>query len=254
MIHPTAIIHPSAEIPESVTVGPYCVIGEGVKLGEDCVLHNAVTLSGPTIIGARNRFYTGACIGGQTQDLKYAAEPTYLEVGDDNTFREFVTINRGTLPGAKTVVGSRNNLLAYCHVAHDCILGDNIIFSNNASIAGHVIVEDNVILGGMTAVHQFCRIGKFAITGGCSKIVQDVPPFMIADGNPAEVRGVNQIGLQRHGFEADIRPLKEAYKALFMRGGNFLEAVERLELEHGAQSSIAHLCGFIRSSQRGVLR
>jgi len=255
MIHPTAIIHPGTEIADNVTIGPYCVIGEGVRLGEGCVLHNGVTLNGPSTIGARNSFFPGACIGGLTQDLKYAGEPTYLEIGDDNTFRECTTVNRGTLPGSRTTIGNHNLFLAYCHIAHDCTVGNHVIFSNNGTIAGHVTVEDHVIIGGLAAVHQFCRLGKFAIAGGCSKISQDVPPFMIVDGNPAEVRGVNKVGLQRHGFtEADIRPLKEAYKALFMRGGNFLEALARLETEHGGQSNVAHLCAFIRSSQRGIAR
>lgn len=255
MIHPTAIIHPRAEIAAGSSIGPYCVIGEGVRLGEDCVLHNGVTLTGPCTIGAGNQFFTGACIGGVTQDLKYKGEPTYLEIGDGNTFREYNTVNRGTLPGSKTVIGSGNLFLAYCHIAHDCTVGSHVIFSNNGTIAGHVTVEDHVILGGLTAVHQFCRLGKFAITGGCSKIVQDVPPFMIADGNPAEVRGVNQVGLQRHGFtETDIRPLKEAYKALFMRTGNLSEILPQVEARHGGNDSIQHLCAFIRASQRGIVR
>jgi UDP-N-acetylglucosamine acyltransferase len=255
MIHPTAIIHPGAEIAAGVGVGPYSVIGEGVRIGEGCVLHNNVTLTGPAVIGARNTFFTGACIGGVTQDLKYTGEPTYLEIGDDNVFRECTTVNRGTLPGAKTVIGHHNLFLAYCHIAHDCMVGNHVIFSNNGTLAGHVVVEDYVILGGLTAVHQFCRLGKHAITGGCSKIVQDVPPFMIVDGNPAEVRGVNVVGLQRHGFdEAAIRPLKEAYKSLFMRGNNIAEALAELEALAGTSPAVAHLAAFIESSQRGIIR
>lgn len=255
MIHPTAIIHPTADIAPSAVIGPYCVIGEGVRLGEGCVLHNGVTINGPALIGSHNIFYPGACIGGQTQDLKYAGEPTFLEIGDHNVFRECTTVNRGTLPGARTVIGSYNNFLAYCHIAHDCIVGSHVIFSNNGTLAGHVVVEDHVILGGLTAVHQFCRLGKHAITGGCSKIVQDVPPFMIVDGNPAAVRGVNVVGLQRHGFdEAGIRPLKEAYKILFMRGHNTAEAVAELEPLCGANPAVAHLSAFIQSSKRGIIR
>ena len=255
MIHPTAIIHPGAEIAAGVGVGPYSMVGEGVRLGAGCVLHNNVTLTGPAVIGARNTFFTGACIGGVTQDLKYTAEPTYLEVGDDNVFRECTTVNRGTLPGAKTVIGNHNLFLSYCHIAHDCLVGNHVIFSNNGTLAGHVIVEDYVILGGLTAVHQFCRLGKHAITGGCSKIVQDVPPFMIVDGNPAAVRGVNVVGLQRHGFdETAIRPLKEAYKSLFMRGNNNTEALAELEALSGTSPAVAHLTAFIQSSQRGIIR
>ena len=255
MIHPTAIIHPGAELAAGVRVGPYSVIGEGVRLGEGCVLHNNVTLTGPAVIGARNTFFTGACIGGVTQDLKYTGEPTYLEIGDDNVFRECTTVNRGTLPGAKTVIGNHNLFLSYCHIAHDCTVGNHVIFSNNGTLAGHVVVEDHVILGGLTAVHQFCRLGKHAITGGCSKIVQDVPPFMIVDGNPAAVRGVNIVGLQRHGFdESAIRPLKEAYKTLFMRGNNNAEALAELESLSSTSPAVAHLAAFIESSQRGIIR
>ena len=255
MIHPTALIDPGAEIAAGVSVGPYCVIGEGVSLGEGCVLHNNVTLTGPAVVGARNTFFTGACIGGITQDLKYAGEPTHLEIGDDNVFRECTTVNRGTLPGAKTVIGHHNLFLSYCHIAHDCIVGNHVIFSNNGTLAGHVIVEDYVILGGLTAVHQFCRLGQHAITGGCSKIVQDVPPFMIVDGNPAAVRGVNVVGLQRHGFdETAIRPLKEAYKALFMRGNNITESLAELEALSGTSPAVAHLTAFIHSSPRGFIR
>ena len=255
MIHPTAIIHRGAEIAAGARVGPYSVIGEGVRLGEGCLLHNHVTLTGPAVIGARNTFFTGACIGGVTQDLKYAGEPTHLEIGDDNVFRECTTVNRGTLPGAKTVIGNHNLFLAYCHIAHDCQVGNHVIFSNNGTLAGHVVVEDYVILGGLTAVHQFCRLGKHAITGGCSKIVQDVPPFMIVDGNPAAVRGVNVVGLQRHGYdEAAIRPLKEAYKTLFMRGNNITEALAELEALPGTSPAVDHLTTFVQSSQRGIIR
>lgn len=255
-IHPTAIISPQAEIGTGVEIGPYCVIGEGVVLGDGCKLQNHVTIHGPSRIGARNTFYTAAAIGQQTQDLKYQGEPTFLEVGEDNVFREFCTVNRGTLPGSKTIIGSHNHFLAYCHIAHDCIVGDHVIFSNNGTLAGHVVVEDHVILGGLTAVHQFCRIGAYAITGGCSKIVQDVAPYLIADGNPAAVRGVNLVGLQRAGFpENDIRALKEAYKALFLRKQNTTLALEALEQsEHAANPRVARLITFIRASSRGVTR
>lgn len=255
-IHPTAIISPRAELGSAVEVGPYCVVGDGVVLGDGCVLHNHVTIHGPSHIGARNTFYPSACIGQQTQDLKYKGEPTFLEVGDDNVFREFCTVNRGTLPGSKTLIGSHNHFLAYGHIAHDCVVGSHCIFSNNGTLAGHVVVEDHVIIGGLTAVHQFCRIGAYAITGGCSKIVQDVPPYMIADGNPAEIRGVNLVGLQRAAFpEEDVRALKEAYKALFLRKQNTTAALDSLtQGEYGKNPRIEKLAEFIRSSQRGVTK
>ena len=255
MIHPTAIIDPAAELAAGVAVGPYCVIGAGVRLGEGCVLHSQVTLTGPALIGARNVFFPGACIGGVTQDLKYRGEPTFLEVGDDNVFREYTTVNRGTWGGAKTSIGSHNLFLAYCHIAHDCQVGNHVIFSNNGTLAGHVVVEDHVILGGLTAVHQFCRLGRHAITGGCSKIVQDVPPFMIVDGNPAAVRGVNAVGLQRGGYgEAAIRPLKQAYKSIFMRGQALSEALEEIRPLALESPEVAHLAAFIASSSRGIIR
>ena len=193
-IHPTAVIDAGAEIGDECEIGPYCVIGAGVVLGEGCWLQHHVSLSGPSRFGARNRIYAFASLGQQTQDLKYAGEPTHLEVGEGNCFREFTTVHRGTAPGSVTRIGSRGNFLAYTHVAHDCTVGDEVIFSNNGTLAGHVEVGDFAVIGGLTAVHQFCRIGAHALTGGCSKIVQDVPPYMIADGNPAKVRSYNKVG------------------------------------------------------------
>src|SRR4051812_26899646 len=209
-IHPTAIVDPGAELGAGTNVGPYCVIGPEVVLGPECWLQHHVTVCGPTRAGARNKFYAYSSIGQQTQDLKYAGEPTYLEIGDENTFREFVTVNRSTTSEGKTRVGSRGNFLAYSHIGHDCTVGDAVIFSNNGTLAGHVKIDDHAVMGGLTAVHQFCRIGRFAITGGCSKIVQDVPPFMIADGNPATVRGGNLVGVGRDGFAPPrIKSIKE---------------------------------------------
>ena len=257
-IHPTTVVSPEAQLGEGVVVGPYSVIGAGVKLGDGCLLHNSVTISGPSTIGSGNEFYAQTCIGGRTQDLKYSGEPTYLGIGQDNTFRECVTVNRGTSPGDKTIIGSGGNFLAYSHVAHDCIVGDGVIFSNNGTLAGHVDVADNAILGGLSAVHQFCRIGRHAITGGCSKIVQDVPPFMIADGNPAVVRGVNSVGLQRHGFsEEHIRALKEAYKTIYRRNLNVADAVAQLRERHAEDAEehpVNELVAFIDASERGIIR
>src|SRR5688572_18101313 len=228
-IHPTAVIDPGAQIGSGCEVGPYCVIGADVVLGDGCWLQHHVSLNGPSRVGRGNKFYAFASIGQRTQDLKYSAEPTFLEVGDDNTFREFVTVNRGTSPEAKTTIGSRNNFLAYCHIAHDCVVGNDVIFSNNGTLAGHVVVEDHVVLGGFTAVHQFCRIGRLAMTGGCSKIVQDVPSYMIADGNPARIRGINKTGLERHGFSAEaMRQIKEAYRILYRSENNVAQAIEQM--------------------------
>lgn len=254
-IHPTAVIHPSAQLGEGCEIGPYCVVGEGVQLGDNCWLQNHVTLVGPSRFGAGNRFFSFSSIGQQTQDLKYAGEPTYLEVGADNTFREFVTVNRGTAPGSATRVGSGGHFLAYSHIAHDCVVGDQVIFSNNGTIAGHVEVGDHAVIGGLTAVHQFCRIGAYAITGGCSKIVQDVPPFMIADGNPAGIRGLNRVGLERHGFSAEsLKLLKEAYRILYRSELNLQQAVARVLDELPETPELLRLVAFLSSSSRGVIR
>ncbi|MFT4546155.1 MAG: UDP-N-acetylglucosamine acyltransferase [Verrucomicrobiales bacterium] len=257
-IHPTAIIDPAAKIGMGVEIGPYCVIYAGVEIGDGCWLQNHVTIDGSTKIGKDNRFYAYGSIGQRSQDLKYAGEPTHLEVGDGNCFREFVSVNRGTEPESYTRIGSDGNFLAYSHIAHDCTVGDGVIFSNNGTLAGHVEMGDHAILGGLTAVHQFCRVGRHAITGGCSKIVQDVPPFMIADGNAAEVRGINAVGLGRHGFsEESIRALKEAYKVIYRRNLNTAEALAQLKEAHpeeGGDPLVRELIEFIDSSQRGIIR
>ncbi len=255
-IHPTAVIDPSAEIGENVVIGPYCVLGSGVQLGADSVLHSHVVLTGPAVIGERNTFFPHSCIGGQTQDLKYAGEPTYLEIGHDNVFRECVTVNRSDSAEDLTRIGSHGNFLAYSHIAHDCQVGDHVIFSNNGTLAGHVTVEDHVILGGLTAIHQFCRLGTHAITGGCSKIVQDVPPYMIADGNPATIRGFNKIGLERNGLAGATRDaISEAYKTLFRSGLNTSQALDQLRSSDSAElPEIDRLIAFIATSDRGIIR
>jgi UDP-N-acetylglucosamine acyltransferase len=255
MIHPTAIVDAAAEIASGARIGPYCVVGPDVVIGEDTELQHHVTVMGPTKVGRGNFFFAYTSIGQKTQDLKYAGEPTHLEIGDGNTFREFCTVNRGTLPGTKTIVGSGGNFLAYSHIAHDCVVGDNVIFSNNGTLAGHVQVGDHAVIGGLTAIHQFCRVGRHAITGGCSKIVQDVPPFFIADGNPAEVRGVNQVGLERAGFSADtLRALKEAYRILYRGKLNVKQSVEAIRKELPDLPEVSELCDFIGSSERGIIR
>jgi UDP-N-acetylglucosamine acyltransferase len=254
-IHPTAIVDPKAEIGAGTIVGPYCVIGADVVLGPNCWLQHHVTLAGPMRAGAQNKFYAYCSIGQQTQDLKYAGEPTYLEIGDENTFREFVTVNRSTSSTGKTRIGSRGNFLAYSHIGHDCGVGNEVVFSNNGTLAGHVQVGDNAVMGGLTAVHQFCRIGRFAITGGCSKIVQDVPPFMIADGNPAEIRGVNLIGLERKNFPADrVKLIKEAFRLIYRSKHNTAQAVEAVRKELAQSEEVRQIVEFIENSERGIIR
>jgi UDP-N-acetylglucosamine acyltransferase len=254
-IHPTAIVDPKSELGTGTIVGPYCVIGSNVVVGENCWLQHHVTLQGPMRAGAANKFYAYCSIGQQTQDLKYAGEPTYLEIGDENTFREFVTVNRSTKSDGLTRIGSRGNFLAYSHIGHDCMVGNEVVFSNNGTLAGHVQVGDNAVMGGLTAVHQFCRIGRFAITGGCSKIVQDVPPFMIADGNPAEIRGVNLIGLERKNFPADrVKPIKGAFRLIYRSKYNTAQALGAIRKELPQSDEICEIVEFIAKSERGIIR
>ena len=254
-IHPTAVIDPEAEIGSNVAIGPYCVIGPQVSIGADCWLQNHVTICGPVKIGTGNRFHAFCSIGQQSQDLKYTGEPTFLEIGQENCFREFVTVNRATAVDAATRVGDRGNFLAYSHIAHDCVVENDVVFSNNGTLAGHVLVQNHAVIGGLTAIHQFCRIGCHAITGGCSKIVQDVPPFMIADGNPAEIRGVNVVGLERRGFDPEVvRALKEAYRILYRSNLNTQQALEELNKSVGEVEEVRQLITFIESSHRGIIR
>src|SRR5438874_12504730 len=254
-IHPTAIIDAEAELGPGTSVGPYCVIGSDVVLGPDCWLQHHVTLCGPMKAGAKNKFFAYCSIGQKTEDLKDSSEPTYLEIGDENTFREFVTISRSTTSQGKTCIGNRGTFLAYSHIAHDCNVDDAVVFSNNGTLAGHVQVGDYAVIGGLTAVHQFCRIGRFAITGGCSKIVQDVPPFMIADGNPAKVRGVNQVGLERHGYAPEkIKPIKEAFRLLYRGKMNTAQALAAARERLGESEEVQLIATFIEESERGIIR
>ena len=254
-IHPTAIVDPKAELGPGSFVGAYCIIGPGVTLGANSWLQHHVTLCGPTRAGDRNKFYAYCSIGQQTQDLKYRGEPTYLEIGNGNTFREFVTVNRSTTGEGKTRVGDDGNFLAYSHIGHDCSVGNEVVFSNNGTLAGHVHVGDNAVMGGLTAVHQFCRIGRFAITGGCSKIVQDVPPFMIADGNPAEVRGINVIGMERKGVPPEtIKVVKEAFRIIYRSKLNTGQALEAMRKDLPPTDDVRSIIEFIENSERGIIR
>lgn len=252
-IHPTAVIHSGAKIGEGCQIGPYCVIGEHVTLGANCKLHSHVVIDGHTTLGSGNDIFPFASIGLQTQDLKWKGGTTWTRIGNNNTFREYVTVHSATSDGDATVIGSENHILAYCHIAHDCQLGNHIVMSNVGTLAGHVKVEDHAIVGGLAAVHQFCRIGTMAIIGGCSKVVQDVPPYMLADGNPAETRTVNKVGLERNGVSEEAQTaLKQAYKIIFRDGLTISNALVRIEAELPKLPEVLHLLEFARKSERGL--
>jgi len=255
MVHSSAVIHPKAQVGPGCEVGPFCVIGEHVTLGENCRLHSHVVIDGHTKLGQGNEIFPFATIGKKTQDLKWKGGVTRLEIGDRNVFREGVTIHSATDDGDATVVGSDNLLLTYVHIAHDCVLGNHIIMSGYAGLAGHVMVEDHAILGGYTAVHQFCRVGRLAMTGGCSRIPQDVPPFMIVEGNPAETRAVNKIGLQRNGVSDEAQTaLRSAYKILFREELSVTNALAKIEKDLPPLPEIQHLVQFVRASERGIIK
>src|ERR1043165_4582671 len=229
MIHATAIVHPKAQLGADCDLGPYFGIGEHVALGDGCKLHSHVVIDGHTTLGDGNEVFPFASIGLKTQDLKWKGGITRTQIGNNNTFREYVTIHSATSDGEVTAVGSNNHILAYCHIAHNCTLGNRIIMSNVATLAGHVTVEDHAIVGGLAAVHQFCRLGKMSIVGGCSKVVQDVPPFMLVDGNPGETRTINKVGLERNGLSNEAQSaLRSAYKILFREGLTIPNALSRI--------------------------
>ena len=254
-IHSTAIVREGARIGEGCHIGPYCVVGSHVTIGAGCELHSHVVIDGHTEIGIENKFYPFASIGLRTQDLKWDGGATWTRIGSRNTFREYVTVHSATGDGDATVIGSDNNLLAYTHVAHDCQLGDHIIMSNVGTLAGHVTVEDRAIIGGLAAVHQFCRIGTMSIIGGCSKVVQDVPPFMMADGNPTATRALNREGLKRNNVsEESQQALKQAHRVLFRENLTFTKGVEKARAEVALTDEVSHLLEFVESSERGIAR
>jgi len=222
-------------------------------LGKACKLHSHVVIDGHTQLGDENEIFPFASIGLKTQDLKWKGGITRTVIGDKNTFREYVTIHSATSDGEVTTVGSHNNLLAYSHVAHNVTMGNHIIMSNVGTLAGHVTVEDHAIVSGLAAVHQFCRIGKMSIIGGCSKVVQDVVPFMIADGNPAETRTINKVGLERKGVAEEVQTaLRQAFKILFREGLTITNALARIEAELPPHEELKHLVAFVRKSERGI--
>ncbi|MDX1572153.1 MAG: acyl-ACP--UDP-N-acetylglucosamine O-acyltransferase [Xanthomonadales bacterium] len=256
MIDPRASVDPQADLAEDVEVGPFSVIGPQVEIGAGTVIGPHVVIDGPTRIGRNNRIHSYASLGSDPQDKKFHGEETWLEIGDENTIREFCTFNRGTAEGGGvTRIGDRNWLMAYVHIAHDCIVGDDTIFANAASLAGHVLVEDQVVLGGFTLVHQFCRIGKHSFTSMGSIINRDVPPYVTVAGKMAEPRGINSEGLRRRGFSADrISAVKKAYRTLYKSGLQLNDALEALEQMATDEPDIQPMVAFIRDSQRSIVR
>ena len=256
-IHPTAIVASTAHVPQSCNVGPYCTLGPEVVLGDDCDLVSHVVLDGKTRLGARNRVYSFACLGVAPQDLKYRGEPTGLDMGDDNTVREYVTISRGTAGGGGTTrVGSHCLIMAYTHIGHDSTIGSHCILANGATLAGHVTVEDHASVGALCPVHQFCCIGRHAYVGGGTTITQDVLPFSLTSAKrDIHAYSLNRIGLERSGFTAEqLRALQHAYRVLLAAKLNTSQALERLRSEGQADDCVAYLISFIERSQRGVIK
>jgi len=255
--HPTSIIHDSAVIHESVEIGPFCYVGEDVQIGEGGILLSHVVLKGPTKIGTNNKFYQFSVIGEATPDKKFKGEKTTLEIGDNNIFREGVTIHRGTIQDkSTTIIGNDNLLMAYSHVAHDCILGDSNVFANHAGIAGHVIIGDFVTIGALTTIHQFCRIGDYSFVGMNTSITMDIPAYIKVAADPARVIGINTVGMSRNNISDDsITIIKKAYKLIYKKGYKLEDALRRVDrLEKPARPELQAFIDSINSSERGLLR
>lgn len=254
-IHETAVIHPGARLGKDVEVGPYAVIGENVLIGDGTKIGAHVVIDGWTSIGKHCVFFPGVSIGAEPQDLKFAGEKSYVFIGDNTKIREYATVNRATGEGEETRIGSNCLLMAYTHVAHNCIVGNHVIMSNAATLAGHVEVEDRAVIGGLAGVHQFVKIGRNAMIGGASKVVQDVPPFVIVDGHPARVAGLNNVGISR-ALVGDVarRNLKKAYRILYRAGLTLTQAIAVMEQELDSCEEIEHLLRFLRNAERGICR
>lgn len=256
-IHPTAVVAPGAVVPESCTIGPWCTVGQNVVLGEECELISHVVLDGHLTAGARNRFYSFACVGVAPQDLKYRGEPTGVVLGDDNTIREGVTISRGTTGGGGTTrVGSHCLIMAYTHIGHDSVIGNHCILANAATLAGHVIVEDYATVGALCPVHQYCRIGQHSYIGGGTTITQDVLPYSLTSAKrEVHAYSINKVGLERRGFDRQrVRAIHHAYRLLLASKMNISQAVEKLREESIDTPDVQYLLDFIGKSERGIIR
>jgi UDP-N-acetylglucosamine acyltransferase len=254
-IHPTAIVSKKAKIGDDVTIGPYAIVDADVTIGKATKIYSHCVIQSNTTIGAGCEIFTGAVIGSRPQDLKYKGARSFLEIGNNNIIREYCTLNPGTDEGSKTVVGNDNLLMAYSHIAHNCTIENNCILANGSTLAGHVTIQDGAVISGLVAIHQFVRIGKLSITGGCSKIVQDIPPFSTCDGHPAEIYGLNLVGLRRNKFsQSAIEKLRHTFGILFFSGLTIRHGLENLEKEAPYSKEVAYLVDFVKNSQRGISR
>ena len=255
-IHPTAVVDKKAKLADDIEVGPYAIIGPDVEIQSSTTIASHVVIEGHTTIGKGCRIFTGACVGTIPQDLKYKkGTKSFLKIGNNNIIREYVTLNLGTNEGGVTSLGDDNLLMAYSHVAHDCKVGNVCVIANSGTLAGHVVLEDKVILGGLAAVHQFVRVGKMAIIGGCSKVVQDIPPFSMCDGHPARLYSVNLIGVRRSGMPKESQlVLKKVFKILFHSGLSLSSAMEKVKEVGRGFEEVDYLLNFIKNSERGVCR
>lgn len=252
-VHSSAIIDPSAQLGDDVEVGPFAIIGPRCVVGDGCQIAARATLERNVRLGQRVVIGSGAIVGGDPQDLKYRGEETWVEIGDDSAVREYATVNRGTAYAVTTTVGKHCFVMSYAHVAHDCLVGDHVIISNGTQLAGHVVIEDRATLSGLCAVHQFARIGRHAFIGGCSRVVRDVPPYVRASGNPLKLFGLNSVGLQRNGFDADVlAELKRAYRYCFRSDLNLSQGLERARADVEDLAEVRHFLAFIEASPRGV--
>ncbi len=259
MIHPTAIVDKKAKLSDGVTIGPYSIIGPDVTIGALTKIGPHCVIEAYTTIGKNCRVHTGAVIGSVPQDLKFKGERSFVEIGDNNSIREYVTINRSTTKDAATRIGNDNLIMAYTHIAHDCKIGNNVIIANACTFAGHVTIEDNATLGGMVGIHQFVNIGTLAIVGGCSKVVKHIPPYAMADGHPTRIYGLNVVGLRRAGVSSEARKnLKRAFKILFGSGLSLPHALKKAEGALPQSKEIKHLINFLKTvkadTKRGVCR
>ncbi|MFH1678809.1 MAG: acyl-ACP--UDP-N-acetylglucosamine O-acyltransferase [Candidatus Omnitrophota bacterium] len=254
-IHPTAIISKKARVGKDVCIGPYSIIGEDVRIGDGTIVGAHCVIENNTTLGKRCNIFTGAVIGSAPQDLKYKGEDSYLEIGDDNVIRGYATINPGTEEGSKTVVGNNNLIMAYSHVAHNCVIGNNCVIANAGTLAGYVTIGDRAVIGGMVAIHQFTRVGSLSIIGGCSKVVSDIPPYSTCDGHPARVYCLNLVGLRRQGVSEEvIKQLGHAFKVLFNSGLTIRNALLKMSQENYNSDEITRLIDFIKDSKRGICR